>query len=147
MVLVFLALGGEDDEIAWRDHLGVHHARLGAAQAGVHPLHGLDLFHCDAVRSDVQPLRQVRQGGVEGQLLAVHGSLFLLGAIDHPLSIGVVGVGLVPHLEQYLVAGRYDREIAHARLGAAQAAIGPFDLLDRQDGDPVGRCPQHPAQV
>src|SRR5690348_8420639 len=39
------AAAADDDKVAWRDHLGVEHARLRAPQRGIVPLARLDTLH------------------------------------------------------------------------------------------------------
>ncbi len=59
VVGILLAVGLEDDLKPGGDDLGVGHVRLGAAQAGVGPVHGPDADDADLVDRDVQPLGQV----------------------------------------------------------------------------------------
>ncbi len=81
MVDVGLALGLHLDAVARRDDLGVHHARLGAAQAGVGPFHSLDAHDLYLVGLDVQLLSQVLLDGA-------HNLLGFLGHDRRPLNGG-----------------------------------------------------------
>ena len=59
VIFVSLFFTLQQDAIAGCDHLGVHHARLRAAETGIAPLDKFYRYEFNLVRGDIQPCGQV----------------------------------------------------------------------------------------
>jgi hypothetical protein len=59
VIVVFFALSGQNDLIARRNHLGVHHACFRATQTGIRPFDAHHFDHVDLVDRDIQLLGEI----------------------------------------------------------------------------------------